>query len=164
MITQEDGLRADDSNTTEYEVQDLLVMLVRVLRPKLVVETGAYMGATTEMLGKAVHSYGGRVVSCEPNLEHCAEARKRCSGLPVTIYGRKSEDVLEVQHADFLFLDSDCKFRQQEFLRTKRGAVVVMHDTHISNDPDIKPLEWFVRAVGGITLQTYRGLGIIARP
>lgn len=163
MIVQSDGLHADDETATEYEVQDLLVALIRIIRPKLFVETGAYMGSTTEIVGK--HMVGiGKVVSCETNHEYLAEARKRCSGLPVTIYGRKSSDVLEVQYADLLFLDSDYKYRTEEFRRTKRGAVVVIHDTAISYDPGIKPLEQFVRSVGGITLPTYRGLGIIVRP
>lgn len=163
MITQSDGLHADDETATEYEVQDLIGALIKVVRPKLFVETGAYKGATTELIGRCMRGVG-KVISCETNPDYLAEARRRCSGLPVTIYGRKSSDVLEVQYADMLFLDSDYKYRTEEFLRTKRGAVVLIHDTAISYDPDVKPLAQFVRSMGGIVLPTYRGLGVIIRP
>lgn len=153
-----------DETAAELEMQELLFSLVKMLRPELVVETGCYIGLTTRSLGLACfQAHKGRVVSCDTNLEYVERAQKVCQDLPVQIRHVSSLDLPELSEADFIFSDSDYKFRGGEIQRAKSGAVIVVHDTRVSYDPMIPALDSLVRAEGGVTFDTYRGFGILRK-
>lgn len=153
-----------DETAAEVEMQGLLYALVRMLKPALVVETGTYLGYSTRALGRACQENGqGRVVSCDPNPEYVSAARIRCSGLPVEIHCCPSAELPEFEQADFIFSDSDYGFRPAELASAKRGAIVVVHDTRISYDSTMPPLEGLVRQLGGLAFATYRGFGLVVK-
>jgi len=164
MEPRKEDWTAPDDAAAENEMQELLYALVRMLKPRIVVETGAYLGHSTARLGLACAANGkGRVISCEPNADYWKEAAARCVGLPVEVRRCKSEEVPELERADFVFSDSDYKYRIAEISRCKKGAIVVVHDTRISYDPNVLPLEGLVSDLGGLTFNTYRGFGILIR-
>lgn len=155
----------------EIEMQQFLYGMVRVLKPALVVETGTYYGHSAWAMALACkRNAKGRVVSCEVNREYLERARYLCSGgLGEDVSDRlelrecPSWDLPELREADFVFCDSDYKFRSEEIVRVKPGAVIVVHDTRISYDSSIEPLEGLVRQLGGVCFQTYRGFGILVQ-
>jgi predicted O-methyltransferase YrrM len=116
--------------SAELEVLDLLYSLVKLVRPKLIVETGCHLGIGTYALGKAAKEVGAQVVSCDVELKYIDAARERCQGLPVSIVLCKAECLGEVHEADFLFLDGSEESRIQCVPRMKHGALAVMHDTN----------------------------------
>src|SRR5271163_1169244 len=55
-----------DSMTAELEVLEFLATLVTTVKPGLVVETGSFLGVSTEWIAKGLQRNGfGKVVSCE---------------------------------------------------------------------------------------------------
>ncbi len=55
-----------DSMTAEVEVLEFLRTLVTTIKPKLVVETGTFMGVSTLWIAEALRLNGfGKIVSCE---------------------------------------------------------------------------------------------------
>ncbi len=152
------------ATAAEPEMRELLHALVRMLKPHLVVETGCYLGHTTEALGRAVAFNGrGRVISCDTSIDFVRQALQRCTGLPVQVRHAASRDVGELGYADFIFSDSDYACRAEEIARARPGAVVVVHDTRVSFDSTIAPLSGLVHSLGGITFPTERGFGILVK-
>lgn len=153
-----------DETASELELQELLYALVRALKPNLVVETGTYLGDATLQLAMACEANGkGRVVTCDTQEKYLAEARKKLARFPVELVLGSSLDLPELKEADFIFSDSDYKFRAAEIGRAKKGAVILVHDTKLSFDPNVPPLEQLVWDCGGICFQTYRGFGLLVR-
>ncbi|MCL6464731.1 MAG: methyltransferase, partial [Acidobacterium ailaaui] len=73
-----------DSMTAEAEVLEFLQTLVMTIKPQLVVETGAFLGASTLWIAKGLKANGfGRIVSCEFDPVVYARAKERiaASGL-----------------------------------------------------------------------------------
>lgn len=149
-----------DETAAETEMGDLLYGLVRMLKPLLVVETGTYLGHSSKFLYRAIMENGrGHFVTCDTNPQATFEGfyagidYRHCSSLVLP----------ELSKADFIFSDSDYKFRAAEIGRAKKGAVIVVHDTRISYDSALPPLEGFVRDMGGICFESYRGFGILVK-
>jgi predicted O-methyltransferase YrrM len=127
------------AGTTEQEVGDFLWGLVRVLQPRIVVETGTADGDTTERIGQALVANGhGRCVTVERGPQRAARARRRLVGLPVTAL---CDDVLVLDWArvipmnrqvDMAFIDASTE-RAREFMWLRPflapGAFVAFHDT-----------------------------------
>jgi predicted O-methyltransferase YrrM len=153
-----------DETASELELHDLLYALIRMLKPNIVVETGAYLGHATVAMGKAVcENKKGRVISCDTNHEHVIEARLKTKNLPVVVNECSSLDLPQLTEADFIFSDSDYAIRSTEIGRAKRGAIILVHDTRISYNSDIPPLSGLVESLGGICFETYRGFGLLKR-
>src|SRR5258706_9244049 len=56
-----------DETAAEVEMGEFLYGFVRMLKPRLVVETGTYNGHSTKMLARAVHdNQFGFVFTCDP--------------------------------------------------------------------------------------------------
>ena len=159
-----------DGTSSEMAMAELLYSLVRMLKPKLVVETGCYTGHSTYYLAMAVKKNDyGRVISIDIELDCINKARERCAGF---------EDVCEIRHgnvcgglpeleaADFIFSDSGYEMRFKEMERAKAGAVVVVHDTDMSYDGRYKPgaLGDKVNELGGLCFHAGRGFGVIVKP
>jgi len=126
-----------DSQTTEVEVLDFLKTLVTTLKPKLVVETGTFLGHATVKLAEGLKENGfGKVITIEfdPAIRAQAEERFRASGLAGWIESRL-ESSLETTiegTIDLLYSDSHLANREAEIRRLlprldPRG-VLVIHD------------------------------------
>jgi predicted O-methyltransferase YrrM len=126
-----------DSQTTEVEVLDFLKTLVTTIKPKLVVETGTFLGHGTIKLAEGIRENGfGKVITIEsdPTIHSRAEARFQASGLKAWIESRL-ESSLETNidgTIDLLYSDSHLQNREAEIRRLlplldPRGLLVI-HD------------------------------------
>ena len=163
----EHGWEVRSAAGTEWEVQLFLGALVRMVKPRLVVETGCYDGHTTRVLAWAIsENGGGRLVSCDTDESRVREARGRLWPLPlsmVDIRHCRGDELPELCEADMVFCDSDYPARPGEILLAKPGAIVVVHDTRISYHGDVPPHEGLVKQYGGVCFQTHRGVGVLLR-
>ena len=123
---------APDREATEHEVTEFLGALVKALRPDRVLETGAYLGYTTEVLGKAVKPYG-HVDALEMDATFALATETRCKDLPVTVYCTDSAEFTPQHDYDFLFFDSGMEARIDEMRRfaahATNRAIFAIHDS-----------------------------------
>lgn len=129
--------RMYDSMTAEVEVLEFLRSLVTTMKPKLVVETGTFMGISTLWIAEGLKQNGfGKVITCEfdPLVFAKAKDRVQQSGLAPWIDCR-NESSLETkvkEPIDIFFSDSAIEIREQEVryflpLISEHG-VILMHD------------------------------------
>jgi predicted O-methyltransferase YrrM len=126
-----------DSQSTEVEVLDLLKTLVIALKPRLIVETGTFLGHGTTKLAEGARGNGfGKVITIEfdPAIRERALARFESMGLSSWIESRleSSLDTVIEGTIDFLFSDSHLANREAEIRRLlpqldPRGLLVI-HD------------------------------------
>ena len=129
--------RMFDSMTAEVEVLEFLQSLVTTTKPKLVVETGTFMGISTLWMAEGLKQNGaGKIVTCEFDPVVCEKARERIeeSGLRKWI-DLRNESSLEMKvngPIDLLFTDSAFEIREQEvryFLpQMSPDGLILMHD------------------------------------
>ena len=126
-----------DSMTAEVEVLEFLRTTVTTLKPRLVVETGAFMGISTLWIAEGLKQNGfGKVISCEcdPKVLETARQRISSSGLAAWIDLRPESSLdLKVEGTiDLLFSDSDLEVREQEVRRflpqMNPHGLILMHD------------------------------------
>ncbi|MDQ2842374.1 MAG: class I SAM-dependent methyltransferase [Acidobacteriota bacterium] len=126
-----------DSQTTEVEVLDFLKSLVTTVKPKLIVETGTFLGHGTLKLAEGCRANGfGKVITIEFDPVIFAKAKERidASGLASWIECR-NESSLETSiegTIDLLYSDSHLANREAEIRRLlpqldSRGVLIV-HD------------------------------------
>ncbi len=153
------ALSSYDGDATEYEMQDLLYGLIRVYRSQLIVETGCYIGLTTERMAQACLVNGiGTVISCDTNENHVLRTRARCEGLPVEVRHTESVNVPELRDADMIFSDSGLESRFQEYDLAKLGCLFVIHDTLTT--PAVRE---FAQQKKAFLIERGRGLGILIK-
>jgi predicted O-methyltransferase YrrM len=126
-----------DSMTAEVEVLEFLRGMVTTIKPRLVVETGTFMGISTVWIAEGLKQNGfGKVITCEYDALVFAKAKARidASGLAEWIECR-NESSLEMRvegTIDLLFSDSDMPVREEEvrhFLpQMNPNGVILMHD------------------------------------
>lgn len=126
-----------DSQTTEVEVLDFLKALVTTVKPKLVVETGTFLGHGTIKLAEGVKENGfGKVITIEfdPAIRARAAERFEASGLAAWIESRL-ESSLESDiegTIDLLYSDSHMANREAEIRRLlpqlNPCGLLVVHD------------------------------------
>jgi predicted O-methyltransferase YrrM len=126
-----------DSQSTEVEVLDLLKTLVIALKPRLIVETGTFLGHGTTKLAEGARANGfGKVITIEfdPAIRQRALTRFESLGLSPWIESRleSSLDTIIDGTIDFLFSDSHLANREAEIRRLlpqldPRGLLVI-HD------------------------------------
>ncbi len=126
-----------DSQTAEVEVLEFLKNLVTTVKPKLVVETGTFMGISTLWIAEGLKQNGfGRVITCESDPVVFAKAKERiaASGLAEWIDFRNESSLnLRVEGTiDILFSDSDVPLREQEVRRflpqISPHGLILIHD------------------------------------
>jgi len=126
-----------DSMTAEVEVLEFLRTLVTTTKPKLVVETGAFLGVSTLWMAEALRLNGfGRIVSCEhdPKVFEAARQKIEASELRVLIDLRNESSLeMKIEGAiDLFFSDSDMPIREQEVRRflpqISPFGLILMHD------------------------------------
>lgn len=78
--------QAYDGQATELEVAEFVAALVRMLKPQLVIESGSWLGYTTQLIGQALQANGaGSCISVEINTDFAQTTRQRCAQLPVQV-------------------------------------------------------------------------------
>ena len=126
-----------DSMTAEVEVLELLATLVTTLKPELVVETGSFLGVSTEWIARGLERNGrGKVISCEFDPVVYAKAKERLAGSPLLPWmDLRNESSLEMAvegTIDLLFSDSDPELREAEVKRflpqMNPHGLIVIHD------------------------------------
>lgn len=153
----------------EIELIDMMYSMVRLLRPKLIMESGCHRGFTTYALGRAAQDVeDAHVMSCDNDLPMVEMARQRCAGLPVEILHCSALDwefTQWLKSADFVFLDADEKTRPVNLSQCRKGALVVIHDTAWRNGKIEPGLEDMPRdQVGQIDFdETWRGFTILRK-
>lgn len=131
-----------DGMATEVEVLEFLYSLVRMLKPKFILETGTYLGYGTLYLLKAKEANGfGSVLSCDVSQLCVDKAIKLldANGVPsygvvATRTGLSAIQDLKNNTIDFAFIDSDMKERANEVRallpKLSQWGVIVVHDTN----------------------------------
>ncbi len=126
-----------DSMTAEVEVLEFIATLVTTIKPRLVVETGSFLGVSTEWIARGLERNGfGKVISCEFDTVVYEKAKERLEASPLKQWMElRNESSLEMQvegTIDLLFSDSDIQIREAEvkrFLPQMTGnGVILMHD------------------------------------
>ena len=163
-----------DSMTAEVEVLEFLRSLVTTLKPKLVVETGTFMGISTLWIAEGLKRNGaGKVITCETDPLVYAKAQDRIasSGLAEWIDSRNqsSLEVTVPAAIDMLFSDSAIEVREQEvrhFLpMISPQGVILMHDasSHLKTVRDAALRLEREGLISAILLPTPRGLVLAQR-
>ncbi len=133
-----------DSMSAEVEVLELLATLVTTLKPQLVVETGSFLGVSTEWIACGLERNAqtpgvtpGKIISCEFDPVVFARARERFSpanSLSAFVDLRNQSSLEMPVHGtiDLLFSDSDPGLREAEVRRflpqMSAWGLVVIHD------------------------------------
>ena len=132
-----------DSMTAEVEVLEFIATLVTTIKPRLVVETGSFLGVSTEWIARGLERNGpdadgkeGKVISCEFDTVVYAKAKQRIDGSPLSRWIElRNESSLDMQvdgTIDLLFSDSDMPVREAEVKRflpqMNPNGVILMHD------------------------------------
>lgn len=126
-----------DSMTAEVEVLEFLRALVRTVKPALIVETGTFLGVSTQWMAEALQANGtGRIISCEfdPVMHSKAKARVAAAGLEpwVELRNQSSLEMMVEGPIDLLYCDSDINIREAEVRRflpqVRANGLVLLHD------------------------------------
>ena len=127
-----------DSMTAEAEVLEFIQSLVMTIKPRLVVETGSFLGASTLWIAKGLKSNGfGKVISCEfdPVVFSKAKERIDLSGLAgwIDLRNESSLEMMIDGTIDIFFSDSDAPIRATEIRRflpqISPNGVILIHDS-----------------------------------
>ncbi len=126
-----------DSMTAEVEVLEFLRTLVTTTKPRLVVETGTFMGVSTLWIAEALRVNGfGKIVTCEFDRTVYETAKEKFAASEVNdLIDLRNESSLEMKvdgTIDLFFSDSDMPIREEEVRRflpqISPFGVIVMHD------------------------------------
>ncbi len=126
-----------DSQTSELEVVEFLKAIVTTVKPRLIVETGTFIGYTAVKIAEGLKANGfGKLITIEYDPAIFAKAKERIdsSGLGKWIEYR-NESSLETQiHGtiDILFSDSHLTIREEEIRRflpqINPHGLILIHD------------------------------------
>ena len=169
-----------DSMTAEVEVLEFIATLVTTIKPRLVVETGSFLGVSTEWIARGLERNGplpdgttAKVISCEFDAVVYEKAKERIEASPLKRFIElRNESSLEMEvdgTIDLLFSDSDMAVRATEVKRflpqMNPNGVILMHDAS-SHLQVVREAALKLEAEGLISvvlLPTPRGL-VIAQP
>jgi predicted O-methyltransferase YrrM len=158
-----------DSMTAELEVLEFLRTLVTTIKPRLVVETGTFMGVSTLWIAEAVRLNGfGRIVTCEydPKVYETAKEKFAASEFNDLI-DLRHESSLEMKvdgTIDLFFSDSDMPVREHEVRRflpqISPFGLILMHDasSHLKQVRDAALKMERDGLISVVLLSTPRGL------
>jgi predicted O-methyltransferase YrrM len=163
-----------DSMTAEVEVLEFIATLVTTIKPRLVVETGSFLGVSTEWIARGLERNGfGRVISCEFDPVVFAKAKERVEASPLGRFIElRNESSLEMKidgTIDLFFSDSDMPVREAEVKRflpqINPNGVILMHDasSHLKVVRDAALKMEAEGLISIVLLPTPRGL-VIAQP
>jgi glycosyltransferase involved in cell wall biosynthesis len=127
-----------DGFTVEIEVLDLLHVLVRLIKPERVLETGTWLGLSSCAIGRALVANGyGRLTTLEVNADAHACALENLKRYQVEhvvdALLLSSIEFTPTAKFDLVLFDSELVLRIEEFHRFRGwlsdDAVIVFHDT-----------------------------------
>jgi predicted O-methyltransferase YrrM len=163
-----------DSMTAELEVLEFIATLVTTIKPRLVVETGSFLGVSTEWIAKGLQRNGfGKVISCEFDPIVYARAKERLEASPLKPWMElRNQSSLEMKvdgTIDLFFSDSDPDVREQEVRRflpqINPNGIILIHDAS-SHHKVVRDAARTMESEGLLSvvfLPTPRGL-VIAQP
>jgi predicted O-methyltransferase YrrM len=163
-----------DSMTAEIEVLEFLATLVTTIKPSLVVETGSFLGVSTEWIARGLARNGfGKVISCEYDQVVYEKAKARFAASELKPWMElRNESSLEMKvdgTIDLLFSDSDMPIREAEVKRflpqMNPTGIILMHDasSHLKVVRDAAKKMEDEGLISIVLLPTPRGL-VIAQP
>jgi len=163
-----------DSMTAEVEVLEFIATLVTTIKPRLVVETGSFLGVSTEWIARGLQRNGfGKIISCEFDPVVYARAKERLAASPLSSFIQlRNESSLEMKidgTIDLFFSDSDMPIREQEVKRflpqINPHGIILMHDasTHLKVVREAAHKMEAEGLLSTVFLPTPRGL-VIAQP
>jgi predicted O-methyltransferase YrrM len=126
-----------DSMTAELEVLEFIATLVTTIKPHLVVETGSFLGVSTEWIARGLERNGfGKIISCEFDPTVYTRAKQRLEASPLSSWIElRNQSSLEMNiegTIDLLFSDSDMPIREQEVKRflpqINPNGIILLHD------------------------------------
>ncbi len=126
-----------DSMTAEVEVLEFLRTLVTTIKPRLVVETGTFMGVSTLWIAEAMRLNGfGKIITCEFDRTVYETAKEKFAASEFSdLIELRNESSLEMKvdgTIDLFFSDSDMPIREEEVRRflpqISPFGVILMHD------------------------------------
>jgi len=132
-----------DSMTAEVEILEFIATLVTTIKPRLVVETGSFLGVSTEWIARGLERNGplpdgtrARVISCEFDPVVYAKAKTRLDASPLSPWIElRNQSSLEMHvdgTIDLFFSDSDLDIRESEVKRflpqINPHGIILMHD------------------------------------
>ena len=163
-----------DSMSAELEVLELLATLVTTLKPRLIVETGSFLGVSTEWMARGLQRNGfGKIISCEFDPVVFARAKARLAASPLLPFIElRNQSSLDMTidttggPIDLFFSDSDMPIREQEVKRflpqINPNGLILLHDAS-SHHKVVRDAAKSMEAEGllsVILLPTPRGLAI----
>jgi predicted O-methyltransferase YrrM len=163
-----------DSMTAELEVLEFIATLVTTIKPRLVVETGSFLGVSTEWIARGLERNGfGKVISCEydPVVYEKAKARLAASPLSpwIELRNESSLDMTVDGTIDLFFSDSDMPIREAEVTRflpqINPNGIILMHDasSHLKLVREAALKMQSEGLISVVLLPTPRGL-VVAQP
>jgi predicted O-methyltransferase YrrM len=169
-----------DSMTAEVEVLEFIATLVTTIKPRLVVETGSFLGVSTEWIARGLERNGplpdgsrAKIISCEFDPVVYAKAKARVEASPLAPWIELcNESSLEMKidgTIDLFFSDSDIDIREAEVKRflpqINPQGVILMHDasSHLKTVREAALKMEDEGLISVVLLPTPRGL-VIAQP
>ncbi len=123
-------------NSIPRDVGEFISVLVRLIKPKTIVEIGSSTGYSTIWLGLAASSYGGKVISYEKDTNKAEKAKNNIEAAGLAdIVEIRNEDIFDadVPGMDFVFLDADRddykRHFENIFPKLKPGGGVLANNT-----------------------------------
>lgn len=126
-----------DSGGVELEVGEFLYSMVRMLKPKHILETGLYSGISCMFMAEALKDNEvGSIDEVEFEPKFIANSKERLSKLGllqyVNIYQQSSLDFNPSNNYDLILLDTEPQIRFQELVkfypRLNDGGYLFIHD------------------------------------
>ncbi len=163
-----------DSMTAEVEVLEFIATLVTTIKPRLVVETGSFLGISTEWIARGLERNGfGKVISCEFDPVVYVRAKERLASSPLSSFIElRNQSSLEMKidgTIDLFFSDSDPDLREKEVRRflpqINPNGIILIHDAS-SHHKVVREAARSMESEGLLSvvfLPTPRGL-VIAQP
>ena len=160
-----------DSMSAELEVLEFLATLVTTIKPRLIVETGSFLGVSTEWMARGLQRNGfGRIISCEFDPLVYARAKARLANSPlmpfIELRNQSSLDMTIDGAIDLFFSDSDMPIREQEVKRflpqINPNGILLLHDAS-SHHKVVRDAAKAMEAEGLLSvvlLPTPRGLAV----
>ena len=126
-----------NSGGVEHEVGTFLYGMVRVLKPRMVLETGTYLGASSSYIAQGLKDNNiGTLVTLEINEQHIETSKQLWHSLDlmkwIKSYRQESLKFEPVINYDMMFLDSEMNLRLWELIKfypnLTPGGYVFIHD------------------------------------
>jgi predicted O-methyltransferase YrrM len=162
------------------EVLEFIATLVTTLKPRLVVETGSFLGVSTEWIARGLERNGplpdgsrAKLISCEYDPVVYTKAKTRIEASPLSPWIElRNQSSLEMKiegTIDLFFSDSDLAIRETEVRRflpqINPYGIILMHDasSHLKTVRNAALKMESEGLISVVLLPTPRGL-VIAQP